>query len=149
MERTARDAGVIVAPHRDVIQLLLRRFRAAVIQLCAVCHGVFAGAQQMQGIAFPAAGIQQVCGFSFWKPERAFEIRDVRRIGWIVPEADVVHQPAYCRSSHGFGLCIRQQRFDIIQPVRQRFHKFRIIRCADVEPGHCRTELYRVSRNLV
>ena len=72
MERTARNAGVIVAPHRDVIQLLLRRFCAAVIQLCAVGHGVFTGAQQMQGIAFAAAGIQQVYLFPLREAERPF-----------------------------------------------------------------------------
>lgn len=53
-----------------MIQLFLCCFRAAVIQFRTVCHGVFASAQQMQGIALPAAGIQQVYLFPLRKAER-------------------------------------------------------------------------------
>ena len=121
MERAARDAGEIVAAHRDVVQLFLRCLRAAVIQFCAVGHGVPDVPKLMEGLAFPAAGVQQVHRFAFWEHQSAADIRDMRRVCGIVPEADAVHLPSDHGCGHGLCPRIRQHRLDVSQPVRKRF----------------------------
>ena len=110
MERAARNAGEIVAADRHMIQHSLCGFRTAFVQFCTIGHSVLAVSKQVEGIALTAAGVQQIDRFAFRKPERGFEPTDMRYLSGIVPEADVVHQPADHSGTYRLCFGVRQQR---------------------------------------
>ena len=93
MERLPADPAEKEAAEAHAMQSRLGLFRPAFVQLHPVGVAVIALGNLPQGLAAPAAGVQEIRGNALRELDSAEHQCDVVRVRGVVAQLDVVHQP--------------------------------------------------------